>query len=78
VEAESVAMILEAKIKSFIWKNIICRFGIPNTIISDNGKQFDNPKFQKFCQDLGIKEPLLEWSNRSDEQKSAKNDQNST
>ena len=78
MEAESVAMILEAKIKSFIWKNIICRFGIPNTIISDNGKQFDNPKFQKFCQDLGIKEPLLEWSNRSDEQKSAKNDQNST
>ena len=78
MEAESVAMILEAKIKSFIWKNIICRFGIPNTIISDNGKQFDNPKFQKFCQDLGIKEPLLEWSNRSDKQKSAKNDQNST
>ena len=25
------------------------------TIISDNGKQFDNPKFRKFCQDLGIK-----------------------
>ena len=21
----------------------------------DNGKQFDKPKFQKFCQDLGIK-----------------------
>ena len=78
MEAEPVAMILEAKIWSFIWKNIVCRFRIPNTIISDNEKQFDNPKFQKFCQDLGIKEPLLEWLNRSDEQKSAKNDQNST
>ena len=78
MEADLVAMILEAKISSFIWKNIVCRFGIPNTIISDNGKQFDNPKFQKFCQDLGIKEPLLEWSNRGDEQKSAKNDQNLT
>ena len=49
VKAEPVATIIEAKIRSFVWKNIVCRFGIPNTIISDNGKQFDNPKFQKFC-----------------------------
>ena len=83
VEAEPVATIIEAKIRSFVWKNIVCRFGIPNTIISDNGKQFDNPKFRKFCKDLGTKEPLLfsktpssEWSNRSDKKKFAKNDQN--
>ena len=49
VESEPVATIIEAKIRSFVWKNIVCRFGIPNTIISDNGKQFDNPKFRKFC-----------------------------
>ena len=55
VEAELVAMIIEAKITSFVWKNIICRFGVPRVIISDNGKQFDNPKFRKFFQDLGIK-----------------------
>jgi len=35
----------KAKITSFIWKNIICRFIIPNVLISNNGKQFDNPKF---------------------------------
>ena len=55
VEAEPVAMITEAKITSFVWKDIICRFGVPCVIISNNGKQFNNPKFQKFCQDLGIK-----------------------
>ena len=55
VEAEPVTTITEAKVTSFVWKNIICRFGIPHVIISDNGKQFDNPKFQKFCQDLGVK-----------------------
>ena len=55
VEAESVTMIGEAKVTSFVWKNIICRFGVPHVIKSDNGKQFDNPKFRKFCQDLGIK-----------------------
>ena len=36
--------ITEAKITSFIYKNIICKFGIPNVIIL-NGRQFDNPKF---------------------------------
>ena len=45
VEAEPTAMIIEAKITSFVWKNVVCRFGIPNVIISNNGKQFDNPKF---------------------------------
>ena len=48
VEVEPVATIIEAKVTSFVWKNIICRFGVPRIIISDNGKQFDNPKFQKF------------------------------
>ena len=48
-------MITEAKVTSFIWKNIIYRFGVPYVIISDNGKQFDNPKFRKFFQDLGVK-----------------------
>ena len=55
VEAEPVTTITEAKITRFVWKNIICRFGVPHVIIPDNRKQFDNPKFQKFCQDLGAK-----------------------
>ena len=38
VETELVTMITEAKVTSFVWKNIICRFGIPHVIISDNGK----------------------------------------
>ena len=45
MEAEPVTMITEAKVTSFVWKNIICRFGVPYVIISNNGKHFDNPKF---------------------------------
>ena len=45
VEVEPAAKIIKAKITSFIWKNIDYRFKIPNVIISDNGRQFDNPKF---------------------------------
>ena len=55
VEAERVTTIMEAKVTSFEWKNIICRVGVPYVIISNNGKHFDNPKFRKFCQDLRVK-----------------------
>uniref|UniRef100_A0A2N9J642 Uncharacterized protein n=1 Tax=Fagus sylvatica TaxID=28930 RepID=A0A2N9J642_FAGSY len=33
---------------------LICRFGIPRVLVSDNGKQFDNPKFRQFSEELGI------------------------
>nr|XP_023876288.1 uncharacterized protein LOC111988732 [Quercus suber] len=55
VEAEPLAVITEAKIQHFVLKNIVCRFGIPCIIISDNGRQFDNRKFRDFCKELGIK-----------------------
>ena len=38
VNAEALATITKAKIRSFMWKNIICRFGILMTIISNNGR----------------------------------------
>ena len=55
VEAEALSTITEAKIQSFVWKNIICRFGIPLMIILDNGRQFNNKAFRDFCSGLGIK-----------------------
>ena len=38
-----------------MWKNIICRFGIPRTVIIENGQQFDNQGFRDCCLGLGIK-----------------------
>jgi transposase InsO family protein len=35
-------------------KSIICRFGVPNRIITDNGSQFTSGAFQGYCKDLGI------------------------
>ena len=55
VEAEPVTTKTKVKITSFVSKNIICRFGVPRIIISDIGKQFDNLNFQKFCQELRVK-----------------------
>ena len=55
VEAEPLANIKDVDVKRFIWKNIITRFGVSHTLISDNGLQFDSKAFKKYCSDLGIK-----------------------
>ena len=53
-EAEALANIRDVDVKKFVWKNIVTRFGVPNTLISDNGMQFDSRAFRDFCRDLGI------------------------
>ena len=54
VEAEPLANIRDVDAKRFIWKNIVTRFGIPHTLISDNGLQFDSKAFRRYYCDLGI------------------------
>ena len=55
VEIEALAIITEKNVRSFVWRNIICRYRIPRVLVSDNGKQFDNDSFKDFCSQLGIK-----------------------
>ena len=46
VEVEPMARITEQNVRNFFWKNIICCFGIPRVLTSDNGSQFDNAPFK--------------------------------
>ena len=55
VEAELLANIKDVDAKRFVWKNIVTRFGISHTLISDNGLQFNSKAFRRYCCDLGIK-----------------------
>ena len=55
VEAELLANIKDMDAKRFIWKNIVTRFGILHTFISNNGLQFDSKSFKRYCCDLEIK-----------------------
>ncbi|XP_024023052.1 uncharacterized protein LOC112092086 [Morus notabilis] len=54
-EAKALTSTTKAACTSFIWNNIICRFGVPHSIVSDNRKEFDNASTRKFCKDLGIR-----------------------
>ncbi|GAV82757.1 rve domain-containing protein [Cephalotus follicularis] len=58
VEEEPLATIIEKNTESFVWKSIICRFGVTRTIVSDNGKQFDCQAFRDFCQEWRIEHRL--------------------
>nr|GEX89700.1 reverse transcriptase domain-containing protein [Tanacetum cinerariifolium] len=76
IEAKAVATITGGQVKKFVWDNIVCRFGIPGEIISDNGKWFSDSPFKDWCDKLNItqrftsvKHPqsngLVERANRS-------------
>ena len=54
VEAEPLASITQQNVKNFVWKNIVCRFGVPKILVSDNERQFDNALFRDFCAHFGI------------------------
>ena len=54
VEAEPLANIRDVDTKRFVWRNIVTRFGVPQTLISDNGLQFDSKAFRRYCYELGI------------------------
>ena len=51
-EAKALANIWDFDVKKFVWKNIVTRFGVLDTIISDNGLQFDSRAFRDFCRDF--------------------------
>ena len=50
-----MATIIEKNVRGFVWRCIICRFGILRVLVSNNGKQFDNDSFRDFCSQLGIR-----------------------
>ena len=54
-EAKVYAQIKANHLTQFAQRNIICRFGVPHSIISDNGPQFISKSFQQFCAEYGIK-----------------------
>nr|AAO73258.1 putative GAG-POL precursor [Oryza sativa Japonica Group] len=54
IEAEPLGAITSAAVQKFVWKNIVCRFGVPKEFITDNGKQFDSDKFREMCEGLNL------------------------
>jgi transposase InsO family protein len=47
-----VVSITQGAIVAFL-KLIVCRFGVPSRIITDNGTQFKSQLFQEYCEGTG-------------------------
>ena len=37
IEVEAFHQVRDREVKNFIWKNMICRFGVPKEIVTNNG-----------------------------------------
>ena len=55
IEAEPTSTITATRIQNFIFRSLICRFGIPAEIISDNGTQFTDRGLCEMLEGLHIK-----------------------
>ena len=54
VEAKALANIRDLDVKKFIWRNIMTRFRVSESLMSNNKLQFDSKAFREFCGSLGI------------------------
>nr|KYP57317.1 Uncharacterized protein K02A2.6 [Cajanus cajan] len=55
IEVEAVATISANNVQKNFWKNVVTRFGIPYALITDNGLQFTDRRFNEFLVGLQIK-----------------------
>ncbi|XP_071688750.1 uncharacterized protein [Rutidosis leptorrhynchoides] len=51
-----MATVTGRRIRNFFWEDIVCRLGISNEIVSDNGTLFEGEPFKSWCQELNIKQ----------------------
>ena len=54
MKVEALANIWEVDVKKFVWRNIVTRFGVPESLVLNNGLQFDSRAFREYCSNLGI------------------------
>jgi len=48
IEAEPLASITAHQVQKFVLKNVVCRFGMLNFIITDNGRQIVDKGLAEF------------------------------
>ena len=62
VGVEALATIMEKNMQSFVWRNIICRYGIPRVLVSNNRMYFDNDLFRDQESLLITHPPSSQWT----------------
>ncbi|XP_056849746.1 uncharacterized protein LOC130499575, partial [Raphanus sativus] len=55
IEAEAFQQVTRVEVEQFVWKDIVCRHGVPYEIVTDNGGQFISHDFKIFCDKWNIR-----------------------
>ncbi|GJV17147.1 reverse transcriptase domain-containing protein [Tanacetum coccineum] len=58
IEAKPLAKTTSKEVKKFVWENIVCTFGLPRVIVTDNETQLVNDPFKSWCEKLKIKQTV--------------------
>ncbi|KAJ0565999.1 putative nucleotidyltransferase, Ribonuclease H [Helianthus annuus] len=56
IEAKPLAKITGDQMRRFVLDNIICRYGVPKELVSDNGVQFAGRPFKPWCEQMRIQQ----------------------
>ncbi|GKC12622.1 reverse transcriptase domain-containing protein [Tanacetum coccineum] len=54
IEAKPLAKTTGKEVKKFVWDNIVCRYGLPKIIVTDNRTNFIHDPFKSWCKKLNI------------------------
>lgn len=54
IEVEPLSRITRTDVQPFVWKNIICQFGIPHIVLTNNGLQFTSSEIMDWYKKLNI------------------------
>lgn len=49
MDGKTYAQVKEVDIERFMWREVICKFGLPKEIVANNGTQFTSSCFKDFC-----------------------------
>jgi hypothetical protein len=53
-EVEALVTVTTSNVINFLWRSVVCHFGIPYAFVTDNGAQFDGKPFRCWCAEIGI------------------------
>ncbi|GJU66391.1 reverse transcriptase domain-containing protein [Tanacetum coccineum] len=54
IEAKPLAKMTGKEVKKFVWDNIVCRYGLPKIMVTDDGTNFIHDPFKSWCKKLNI------------------------
>lgn len=55
LEAVAIVIVTQKRVEQFLWNNIACRFGVPNTLVMDNDLQLRGDHMKPFYYSLNIR-----------------------